>query len=165
MALAEAERSDAKTPEEVAAAQAKIDAMNAERAEGRRQVEAERKKNAALARGDWKGARAVDDAEALRARIDRYAGLGLSAEQATKDFRASLVAEAANRTPPTVADSMASVGGGGGVYSGANPVLQAQERATRAAEQAARVAEQAARSAARAEEHLSVIRDTLSSDD
>lgn len=138
MALAEVKRNDAQTPEDRQSAQNEIDAMLAEREAGRREVEREREKNAALARGDRKDAQALDDSAALRAQRDRYAALGLSTEQADADFRASLLADAMGRNPSVVASSLASIGGGGGAYQGQDPMVSAMERANRAQEQTAR---------------------------
>lgn len=138
LAMAEVERNQAKAPEDVQAAQNKIDAMLAEREAGRREVETERKRNAALVSGDRKGAQAIDDAAALREQINRYDGLGLSKDQATADFQRSIMAQAAGQAPNIVASSMQSIGGGGRAYQGQDPVLAAQQRSMRAQEQAAK---------------------------
>lgn len=138
LALAQVERNQAEAPEDVQAAQNKIDALLAEREEGRRGVETDRKRNSALMRGDKKGAQAIDDAAALREQINRYDGLGLSKEQATADFQSSIMAQAAGQTPGIVTDSKQAVGGGGGVFQGQDPVLAAQQRSMRAQEQAAK---------------------------
>jgi hypothetical protein len=84
------------------------------------QFDAERARTAALARGDRKAAQAMEDADA--------------------DFRAGLAGQAANKMPGTVADSLASIGGGGGVFQGHDPSLAAMDRAQRAQEQTAREA-------------------------
>lgn len=131
VSLAEVERTQAKTPEEQQAAQNKLDALYAQRAEGRRRVEEDRARNAALVRGDRKGAQAVEDSAALRQKIDEYAALGLSPKQARDDFRAELFAQAAGQAPGIVADSRQAIGGGGGANQGADPVLRAQDRVAR----------------------------------
>jgi hypothetical protein len=92
--------------------------------------------NDARARGDNRGAQALEDAEQLRKMRDDYAMNGMTADQADSDFAASLMAQAANRMPGIVTDSRAAVGGGGGAFQGRDPILAAQERATRAAETA-----------------------------
>lgn len=138
LALAEVERNDAQTPEERQAAQSRIDAMHAEREAGRREVEVQRRRNAASARGDRKGAQAIDDAVTMREQIERYAALGLSEEDAKRDFRGSIIGEVTGRQPNVITDSLQSVGGGGGAYQGPSPIVAAQERATRAMEQLVR---------------------------
>lgn len=138
IALAEVERNDAQTPEDRQAAQDKIDALNAEREAGRREVRRERERNAALSRRDRKSAQAMEDADAMRAQRERYSALGLSAREADADFRASLLAQAAGKKPALVADSRAAIGGGGGVFQGADPLLSAIERANRAQDQIAK---------------------------
>lgn len=136
LALAEGEKTDAKTPEEIQAAQNKIDAMHAEREAGRREIERERAINSARANGDRKGAQAIEDAGALQSLIERYDGLGLSADQARADFTQGLIADAAGQRPNIVASSTQAIGGGGFAYQGRDPMLAAEERAQRSREQA-----------------------------
>jgi len=158
LSLAEVKRSDARTPDEKQAAQNEIDALKAEREAGRRDVLRERARNSALARGDRKGAAALEDAAAMQAQRERYASLGFSAKEADADFRAAALEDAAEKTPGTVSSSLASIGGGGGVFQGRDPLAAAMERAQRAQEQTAR---ETAASAALLRE----IRDGMKDDD
>jgi len=91
----------------------------------------DREANAALIGGDKKGAQAIRDAEELRKMREQYATMGMSPEQAKADFEQNILAQAAGKTPSIVTDSRQSVGGGGGAFQGADPILRAQERIAR----------------------------------
>jgi colicin import membrane protein len=94
----------------------------------------DRQANAARIRGDFKGARAIEDAKALDDMISDYEANGMTEDQARKDFQAAILAQAAGKMPGTVADSKAAIGGGGGAFSGQDPVVAAQERVRLAVE-------------------------------
>jgi hypothetical protein len=51
----------------------------------------------------------------------------MTSKQADSDFAAGIKAQAAQAQPRIVADSMQSIGGGGGSY-GSDPLLAAQQR-------------------------------------
>ncbi len=87
----------------------------------------------AAIRRDKKGARAIQDAQDLEAKIQEYKANGMTEAQAKSNFKRDLLAEAANRGPQVVADSIQRVGGGGGA-SVTDPIAKATERAARAAE-------------------------------
>lgn len=95
----------------------------------------ERDANAALIRGDTKGAQAIRDAAALREMEQDYAKNGMSPEQAKADFQQNILAQAAGQAPSIVADSKQAIGGGGSAFQGRDPVLRAQERIARLNEQ------------------------------
>jgi hypothetical protein len=90
----------------------------------------------ARARGDNRGAQALEDAERLRKMREEYAAAGMTSGQADADFATSLMAQAAGRMPGIVSDSRASIGGGGGTFQGRDPILAAQERSARGIETA-----------------------------
>ena len=73
------------------------------------------------------GARGIDDAMTLRGMEDEYRANGLRPGQARDDLTAGWLAEARNQRPTIVADSMQSIGGGGG-FSTTEPLVQAQKR-------------------------------------
>ena len=73
------------------------------------------------------GARGIDDAMTLRGMEDEYQANGLRPGQARDDLTAGWLAEARNQRPTVVADSMQSIGGGGG-FSTTEPLVQAQKR-------------------------------------
>jgi hypothetical protein len=73
------------------------------------------------------GARGIDDAMTLRGMEDEYQANGLRPGQARDDLTAGWLAEARNQRPTIVADSMQSIGGGGG-FSTAEPLVQVQKR-------------------------------------
>jgi trimeric autotransporter adhesin len=104
-------------------------------AEFARDRKTERDANAATIRGDRKGAQAIRDANDLRQLQDQYVNNGMSPEQAKADFEQNILAQAAGKIPSIVTDSKQSVGGGGGVYQAADPMLRAQERIARLNEQ------------------------------
>ena len=73
------------------------------------------------------GARGIEDALTLRSMRDEYAANGLSPGQAQSDLTAGWLAEARNQRPTIIADSMQSIGGGGG-FSTTEPLVQVQNR-------------------------------------
>ncbi|EIQ01048.1 hypothetical protein OpiT1DRAFT_05612 [Opitutaceae bacterium TAV1] len=89
--------------------------------------EFERAVTAMTMRGDRKGARAMQDLDRLYKKQNEYESMGLTREDAAKDWRQEMMAEAVSQTPNVVADSIQSVGGGGG-YSQSEPVRAAIER-------------------------------------
>jgi len=58
---------------------------------------------------------------------DEYQANGLSPNQARSDLTAGWLAEARNQRPTIIADSMQSIGGGGG-FSTTEPLVQVQKR-------------------------------------
>ena len=107
--------------------QQKVDDAEAERAKGRAEIAVNRAKDNAQIRGDSKGAQALqDNADLARMRAE-YEAKGLTSQQADSDFALGIKAQAAQVQPRIVADSMQSIGGGGGSY-GSDPMLAAQQR-------------------------------------
>jgi hypothetical protein len=76
--------------------------------------------------------KAIEDAKALDDTISDYEANGMTEDQAREDFEAGIMAQAAGRMRGAVADSKAAIGGGGGVFTGQDPVVAAQERVRRA---------------------------------
>lgn len=73
------------------------------------------------------GQRGMDDALTLRTTTDDYEAHGMTAEDAHRDLTSRWRSEAALQTPRVVADSMQSVGGGGG-FAATNPLMSVQKR-------------------------------------
>jgi len=73
------------------------------------------------------GSRGIEDAMTLRGMQDEYQANGLSPNQARSDLTAGWLAEARNQRPTIIADSMQSIGGGGG-FSTTEPLVQVQKR-------------------------------------
>ncbi len=73
--------------------------------------------NRQLAAGNASGAAAIGGAQEFLRLVQQYKDLGLTPAQAKQDFNAKIAAESrdGNRI---VADSLASIGGGGGTYAG-----------------------------------------------
>lgn len=107
--------------------QNQIDAVKAGRALFRADTGVDRARSAALLRGDRLGAQALDDNRELQKLRDQYVANGLTTAQADKDFKAALLANAMAQGPRLVADSLQSVGGGGG-YSQASPMAATMTR-------------------------------------
>lgn len=82
--------------------------------------------NRRLAAGDGAGAQGFSDAMARLRLQEQYAQLGLSPKQANEAFNASIAAQVASESPRVVADSLASIGGGGGTYAGSMDLAQRQ---------------------------------------
>lgn len=76
---------------------------------------------------DALGARGIEDAMTLRGMQDEYQANGLSPNQARYDLTAGWLAEARNQRPTIIADSMQSIGGGGG-FASTEPLMQVQKR-------------------------------------
>ena len=115
--------------QEAAAIRAKIAEANANRKQFQDERALERAKDNATVNGSKRAAQALDDARELKRLRDEYAANGLTAGQADADFALSLRAQAKSAQPRIVADSLQSIGGGGGSYSGGNPMLEAARRA------------------------------------
>lgn len=73
------------------------------------------------------GSRGIEDAMTLRGMEDEYQANGLSPNQARSDLTAGWLAEARNQRPTIIADSMQSIGGGGG-FASTEPLMQVQKR-------------------------------------
>jgi hypothetical protein len=86
--------------------------LEGDQASGRGDAALERERNRRLKGRDSQGVDAVDQFKALRELENRYADIGLSKEQARKDFDLSIAAN--NLEQPRISvDSLQSVGGGG----------------------------------------------------
>ena len=112
---------------EARAAQQRIDDLEGNRAKARAEIAIDRAKNNEQINRNPRAAQALQDVadrEKLRA---EYEAKGLTTADADSDFAASIKAQAAQTAPRIVADSLQSIGGGGG-SAGSDPMLAAQVR-------------------------------------
>jgi hypothetical protein len=116
-------------------ARTQIAALTGERGLFKAGAGLDRAKNQALANDNPRAALAVDDVRALRQLREQYAANGLSHAQADSDFFLGLKAQAMANGPKIIADSMQSIGGGGG-FGSSNPVVAALMRQTEATNRA-----------------------------
>lgn len=115
--------------QEAAALRMRIAEANASRKQFQDERALDRARDNATVNGNKKAAQALDDARELKKLRDEYAANGLTAGQADADFALNLRAQAMAAQPRIVADSLQSIGGGGGSYGGGNPMLEAAKRA------------------------------------
>jgi hypothetical protein len=113
----------------------KIKSLEAERAKGRAEIAVDRAKNNAVIKGNSRAAQALQDNTDLAKMRADYEAKGLTAKDANSDWAAGIKAQAVSVQPRIVADSMQSIGGGGGSYGG-DPMLAAQQRIAEAGAQA-----------------------------
>lgn len=105
----------------------RINEVEGRNAGARGDIAVNRAKDNAQINGDPRAAQAMqDNADLAKLRAD-YDAKGLTSQQADSDFAAGIKSQAAQAQPRIVADSMQSIGGGGGSY-GSDPLLAAQQR-------------------------------------
>jgi hypothetical protein len=105
----------------------RINEVEGRNAVARGDVAVNRAKDNAQINGDPRAAQAMQDNADLAKMRAEYDAKGLTSKQADSDFAAGIKAQAAQAQPRIVADSMQSIGGGGGSY-GSDPLLAAQQR-------------------------------------
>lgn len=104
-----------------------IEILEANRAKFRADAAGDRMRNQALEAGDTRRAQAIDDVRERQRLRDQYRANGMSEAQADADYALRIRAQAMQNGPRVVADSMQSIGGGGG-FGASNPMVAAQQR-------------------------------------